>query len=265
MSVYIVSHKEAPFLENHPDGYVPLLVGQSQHELERVYPDAVCDDKGDSISSLNPYFCELTALYWVWKNTDDEVKGVVHYRRFFLTGDGSQSPMGWADIQMRLQQHACIVPISRALLQKVGTDYDRHHVREDLLLVRDAIMRLSPEYIEAFNRCMSGRYIYPYNMLIASGSLFDHYCEWLFPVLMDVYRRIDFGERDSYQKRAIGFLSERLFKVWLIRNNVDVCEQPISLTERDLKEKVSMALSTFTARLFANDRPSNVEPTRSND
>ena len=62
------------------DIYIPIQVGAKVIDNNTGY---VKDDTGISISEKNPYFCELTGLYWIWKNIDADYYGLVHYRRYF--------------------------------------------------------------------------------------------------------------------------------------------------------------------------------------
>ena len=61
--------------------YLPVHVGAVGNE---TISGCQRDDEGENISALNPYFCELTGLYWAWKNLEADYIGLVHYRRHFL-------------------------------------------------------------------------------------------------------------------------------------------------------------------------------------
>ena len=75
--IIVVTHKKYRMPQNSV--YVPLYVGAAGKNITGYYRD----DIGDNISLKNPYFCELTGLYWAWKNLDYDYLGVTHYRRYF--------------------------------------------------------------------------------------------------------------------------------------------------------------------------------------
>lgn len=69
---------------------------------------------------------------------------------------------------------------------------------------------------------MSWKKISPYNMFYTTKFNFEKYCEWLFPILEEVNKEIDYSMYDEYQTRVIGFLAERLFNVYLQKNNFKI-------------------------------------------
>lgn len=75
IKIIIATHKQH-FMPSD-DMYLPLHVGKSGKE-ELGYQG---DDTGDNISAKNPNFCELTGLYWAWKNLPNDYLGLIHYRR----------------------------------------------------------------------------------------------------------------------------------------------------------------------------------------
>ena len=75
--IYIATHKafDVPDIKD----YMPLQVGAYNKETLGFLQDNI----GENISCKNQNYCELTGLYWIWKNVDDAYKGLVHYRRYF--------------------------------------------------------------------------------------------------------------------------------------------------------------------------------------
>lgn len=82
IKVIIAAHKQYPMPDK--DCYLPVQVGRALHPDVGYIPD----NTGDNISEKNPYYCELTGLYWAWKNLPADVIGLVHYRRYMGKKNG---------------------------------------------------------------------------------------------------------------------------------------------------------------------------------
>ena len=81
VKILVAQHKPAKVYSN--DIYTPIHVGKAISSLDL---GILGDDTGENISHLNPYYCELTAQYWAWKNLHDvDYIGLCHYRRYFKT------------------------------------------------------------------------------------------------------------------------------------------------------------------------------------
>ena len=165
------------------------------------------DDTEDNISGKNRQFCELTALYWVWKNSREDIVGLEHYRRHFILPDN------WLSI-MQSNNIDVILPTPLYVAPSLGENYRSRHVEEDWHCMMSIIRELYPDRYEAANAFFENTSVYsPCNMFIMKKAVLDEYCEWLFPILFECEKRI--GQHgDTYQNRYPGFMSERLLSFY---------------------------------------------------
>lgn len=215
--IYVMTHKK---VNNIPDDgfYVPLHVGRDLGE-DLGY---LADNTGDSISGKNRNYCELTGLYWLWKNGPEDITGICHYRRYFIYDDAIITKDKVEEI---LNDADIIIPGSgRVHAQTVYENYGNVHFSKDLDTCRAVIADLYPMYLKAFDRAMNSTYMTYANMFICRKDVYDSYCKWLFDVLFEVERRTDISDYDQYQARIYGFLSERLLRVWLFMQELKVFE-----------------------------------------
>ena len=218
---FIATHKDFLF-PNDPDFY-PLVIGRNKIQTDLEFYN---DDTGKNISDLNPFFCELTALYWMWKNLEEtKYCGLFHYRRYFLSRNnddyylhGKKKLISSTGISKILESNQSAVIVAKQrnyFLFSVKSQYRKAHYSSDYCVLRKDIKDNCPDYLSSFDDVFSGKTISLYNMFCMNKALMDEYCEWLFPILFRVFEQVDTSKYSPYQKRFPGFMAERLFNVWL--------------------------------------------------
>ena len=85
IKIFTCLHKS--FTVPEGDVIVPIHVGR-KNAKEKL--NMIGDDSGENISIKNPFFCELTATYWIWKNSKADIVGLCHYRRYFNLAEDSK-------------------------------------------------------------------------------------------------------------------------------------------------------------------------------
>lgn len=229
MTVYIVRHNEKYF--NSLSGYESIFVGKNSKILASEY-SGISDDYGCNIAFKNPNYCELTAQYWIWKNSKSNIKGIVHYRRFLKGAD--KNILSETEIETTFSNFEGVIVSKPVFVKKsVRDDYAAAHYVKDFDLARQFISESQPKYLEAFDRVASSKKYHSLNMLIAHSNLFDEYSAWIFSVLEYVESKSEYKDYDVYQSRIFGFLSERLLDVWIISNNIPVLEMPVLFLENN--------------------------------
>lgn len=226
--ILIACHKQYPV----PDEacYLPVEVGAALHD--KPLPGFTPDNSGDNISEKNKSYCELTALYWAWKNLDADAVGLVHYRRYFAKRPFSGCPAGEAVLRSALEKAPVILPVKRHYW--IETNYSQYihaHHEQDLAVTRAVLSERCPEYLPAYDGEMAKRSGHRFNMFVMRRDLFDAYCAWLFPILFEIEQRLDTTLYDAYDSRVFGFVAERLLDVWIGTRHVPYTEMPIVNTE----------------------------------
>ncbi|WP_044736932.1 DUF4422 domain-containing protein [Geobacillus kaustophilus] len=218
--------------------YLPLHVGREGKE-DLGYQG---DNTGDNISIKNPNYCELTGLYWAWKNLSCEYIGLCHYRRYFTNKNLIQRflhrhnkfdlkfdlILTESEIKKLLEEYDVILPTKRNYyIETVWSHYENAHHIKDLEETKKIIEEKYPEYLDSFEKVMSGTKLHLYNMFIMKKEDFDRYCKWVFDILFELEKRVDISSYDNYQKRIFGFISERLFNVWVYSRKLRLKKLPV--------------------------------------
>ena len=223
VKIYTMTHKRFP--EPEDEIYIPLHVGRKSAD-DLGY---MGDDTGDNISELNWMYGELTGLYWVWKQeTEADIIGICHYRRYFLNESGSF--MTQAEYENALAD--CDVMVSE-LLSVGGRNRDnfaKAHNIADMDAVGDAIRKLYPQDYPAYCQVMEDDKCCYGNLMVTSREKYNEYCEWLFSLFDEASDKIDVSGYDMYHKRVYGFLSEVLLYVWVVARGYRIKEGRIGIT-----------------------------------
>lgn len=161
------------------------------------------DNLGENISEKNRQFCELTGLYWIWKNTTEDIVGLEHYRRRFIL------PIDWKE-KMLSNDIDVILPVPLYVNPSIEENYKFRHVEANWNNMLQYIKEYySEEYDDALSFFRECSLYSPCNMFIMKKDVLDDLCAWMFPILLFIAEKG--GELyDKYQNRYPGFVSERL-------------------------------------------------------
>ncbi len=200
--ILVCAHKADKNTRNG-DVFKAIQVGADIHpDMDLGY---IKDNKGKSISSRNASWSEWTAIYWGWKNIKHvEYVGVCHYRRYFDADINEQTiekllsgkDMLVCDYYKSTQYDIVSKGLTTALSQ------------EDYWLFIDTVLSIHPDAKEALLKYMYDFNTFiPYSMFVAKKQLYDEYCDFIFPVLFELEKRVK-GHGYSRQRRIIGYYGE---------------------------------------------------------
>ena len=235
---YAATHKRTPHEGRLPEGYKIIHAGRAGKD-DLGY---LGDDTGDNISRLNPYLNEVTALYWLWKNTKHTTLGFCQYRRFFTTADNKNffyDKILTADAALKiLESYEIIVAkvyIGRLQRELIRADCGRTLTTLAETIIRKHIQQTQPDYLDALDYVLNSKSFYRCNMFVTRRNIFDAYCKWLFSFLIDAIEeflsKADLGTTPPKRRRVMGYFAERMLTVWLIKNRLRINELNVMFIE----------------------------------
>ncbi|EMB7754018.1 DUF4422 domain-containing protein [Serratia marcescens] len=266
IKLYTCHHKPSAFLDSAL--VQPIHVGKA-NSLNEIGCSG--DNVGDNISFKNPFYCELTAHYWVWKNAEpSDYVGFMHYRRHFnFSKNQNLQEDNWGvvnyekidetyhkqfglnddDISQCLTDVDIVLPKKWDVSAAGSKNNYQHYKVSNYLHIEDydAALRildeLYPEYKAAadkFNNATDGYYT---NMFVMRKDIFDDYSTWLFSILDRLESKLRFKNYNAQEKRVVGHIAERLLNIYV--------EHQVNKHNFKIKElqRTFIQQETFTAAL----------------
>lgn len=213
MVIYVVKTISDKVLNNKYKlpSYSKYIQGGAVLTKDRIGTGSILDSDGDNISHMNRQFCELTALYWIWKNSKEDIVGLEHYRRHFIF------PINWKQ-RMIDNDVDVILPVPLYVEPSIEDNYKERHIALDWECMMKVLKEIHPKDYPIAKVFFKGNLYSPCNMFIMKKEVLKELCNWMFPVLYLVKEYI--GEKtDPYQNRYLGFLSERLITFFFEKNS----------------------------------------------
>lgn len=252
IKIVVATHKKYEMPQDNL--YLPVHVG-AEGKSELGYQK---DNVGENISLKNPYFCELTGLYWAWKNLDAQYIGLAHYRRHFSfkkvnKNDLMNSVLTLEEANRILNDTDIILPNNRNYyIENLYSHYANTLYIEPLNITGKIIEEKYPNYLKEFNLLKKRKKAHMFNMFIMKKDKLDEYCEWLFNILFELEKRVDNSKYDSFHARFYGRISELLLDVWINTNGYNYKEVKVISIEKVnwLKKGTSFLKAKFFGKKY---------------
>ena len=224
------------------DIFIPVRCGAV---FDKNNTSILGDDTGDNISSKRMSFCELTVLYWAWKNTSADYYGLCHYRRYLAFTDekfekaSSEHDNNCVKLNNFDEIYSDKYGINRNNIEKYVNDYDillcesidlnkynttnygamksspDYHNMSDVDLAIEIIKEKYPHMSSSVDKYMHGTKSRLYNCFVMRKDIFNDYCEWIFDILFELEHRIDMSKYSMQKFRTPGTIGERLLGIYI--------------------------------------------------
>jgi len=199
------------------------VVGSTKNtffKLDDIREKFLIDEKhaGDHLDFLNPWYCEFTGIYYLWKNCTDDIVGLEHYRRSFdLHEDRIRDILNSHDIIL----HKTVGGLAAmTLYQRIKRGFNYGSMQDLLTKFLLCLKYVHPECWPCIVSTLDLHWHYQYNMFIAKREILDSFMNWIMPAIY-LFEK-EFSAK-NFNKRGMGYIIEILaFTVWVLYSNLKV-------------------------------------------
>jgi hypothetical protein len=209
------------------------VVGSSKNEfrpLDTIREKYLIDEHhdGDNIDTLNPWYCELSGLYYLLKHCDANIVGLEQYRRFFLDST-KHNLLGEAEISSILTDFDVICAkehYPNGNGSHIFTWPIRNGKKDDFFAFIGTVREMyGNDVANFFNEFLYGQWHCQGNLMIGKRQVIDEYFNWLFNTFAEYNKKVILTENN---RRINGYISEFFFGAWLTMKNYKIYWAPYS-------------------------------------
>jgi len=252
VKILVACHKPCEVYKN--DVYIPIHVGRAISKYKDDIKDMIGDDIGENISEKNPYYCELTAQYYAWKNmTDIEYIGLCHYRRYFqtkITEDNIDDILG--------NKFDVILNKSYVRPTNVGRHLMECTTKEDFYIFLACIRIVSPNIYDAAINYLTQNVVIGYNMFVMKFEMFRNFAEWQFSVLTEMEKWVKLSGY-TRMRRIYGYFGEALLPIYCMANNLKIYfSHIVPIIGESYHFSIFHSLGNLRSNLFFNSKKKEI-------
>ena len=249
IKILVCCHKKTDLPTNRHGILFPIHVGAalSNENLGIQRDDQFNGMPCDNISRKNKSYCELTALYWAWKNIKRmypklEYIGLNHYRRYFDLNKRSffkpvnvRQELEVKNYEISQKKIINILESGYTILSEpqiyaypIAFDYALQHFCDDLKILAKVYAQNDPNCVDILKKfLLQNNKLSHFNMFVMKWQDFDNYCNWLFNGLAEIEKYVNIQNYSSVQKRIYGYMAERLLNVFCKKNTLKIKYIPV--------------------------------------
>lgn len=254
IKILVGYHKPAPLLKS--DLFVPIHLGRaivnlaskdgyaSESDKKWMFDNLIGDNSGDNISNENRYYCEMTGIYWAWKNYEKlgnpDYIGFQHYRTsFFIDNKIHKQPfvIGVTQYKKTVTKDVLLSKLNKYhVINLAGIPKQDKRAYEYRKPVYQYLEQMYPEIYSAFKTQQDTDSFFYKNIFVMKKEDFFKYCSIVFDIL---------SKYKNNSPREKGFVAEYLTSAYLFNlhqkyNDFNGCYQQCRIYQHPILHKLKL-------------------------